>query len=45
VAAARDITLGRADPLFLVIHLSFLLVVIALGVFAALITFRRALRD
>jgi lipooligosaccharide transport system permease protein len=45
VALARDLTLGRAEPVFIVLHLAVLAFVIGIGVVAALITFRRALRD
>jgi lipooligosaccharide transport system permease protein len=45
VALARDFTLGRAEPAFVVLHVGVLALVIAIGVIAALITFRRALRD
>jgi len=45
VALSRDFVLGRAEPVVALAHVAFLLFVIGVGVVAALITFRRALRD
>jgi lipooligosaccharide transport system permease protein len=45
VALARDLTLGRAEVFTSVAHAGFLALVIAIGVAAALVTFRRALRE
>jgi lipooligosaccharide transport system permease protein len=45
VAMARDFALGQAQPEFVALHTGFLVVVIAIGMTAALVTFRRALRD
>jgi lipooligosaccharide transport system permease protein len=44
-ALARDLVLGRAEILLVAVHAGFLVAVIGVGVAAALVTFRRALRD
>jgi lipooligosaccharide transport system permease protein len=43
VAAARSLSLGQVDPVGLVVHVGFLLVVIVAGVAAGRVTFRRRL--
>jgi lipooligosaccharide transport system permease protein len=43
VAAARDLSLGRVEPVGLTVHLAFLVAVIAAGVAAGRVTFRRRL--
>jgi lipooligosaccharide transport system permease protein len=43
VTLTRDLSLGIAEPGSSLVHLAFLVVVIAMGCWASLVTFRRAL--
>jgi lipooligosaccharide transport system permease protein len=45
VALARDLTLGRAELIVSLAHAGFLALVIGIGLVAAVVTFRRALRE